>query len=110
MAESQVTLHPENSETVCRMSLSGTWGDGLQERRAEGETEWENQVLSEIFVSKMVNMAMLTSSEQCCATRQCIRAVRDFLTPTLGESNEVFLHSPGDSPGAGGKKKTQGSR
>lgn len=73
MAESQVTLHPEKSQTLCRMSLSGTLGDGLRERRAEGETEWENQVLSETFVSKMGDTAMLTSSEQCCATQQCVR-------------------------------------
>lgn len=41
--------------------------------RAEAETERENQALSEIFVSKMGHTAMLTSSEQCFASQQCIR-------------------------------------
>lgn len=62
----------EVRETLCRMSLSGTLGDGYGKGR--GDTEWENQALSEISVSKMGNdTAMPTSSEQCFASRQCIR-------------------------------------
>lgn len=51
----------------------GGWASG----KAEGETGWENQVLSEVFVSKVGNTALLASSEQCFAAQRCVRITWD---------------------------------